>query len=116
MAGRFTTDQIVAALEAQRGYVYLAADMLGCSAMTIYKRAKKSKAIQDAIDKPRGRGLDAAECKLDDAIERGEPWAISFKLATIGKHRGYVKRDEITGKDGESLELRIVERIRRSDD
>ena len=116
MARPYKTEDIVGALNRSNGYVYLAADLLGCTADTIYRRAKRSKVVRDAMDRPRGRGLDRAESKLDDAIDRGEPWAISFKLATIGKHRGYVKRDEITGKDGESLELRIIERIRRADD
>ena len=35
----------------------------------------------------------------------GEPWAIQMTLKTIGKSRGYVERQEVTGADSSPIEL-----------
>jgi hypothetical protein len=44
--------------------------------------------------------IDKAEDKLEEAVDAGEGWAIKFTLATVGKRRGYVERQEHTGADG----------------
>ena len=44
-----------------------------------------------------------AELKLDAAVQAGEPWAIAFLLKTVGRKRGYVQRQEITGADGQPV-------------
>ena len=36
----------------------------------------------------------------------GEPWAVAMVLKTIGKHRGYVERQEVTGADGGSITVK----------
>ena len=77
--------------------VYLAARMLGCTPQTIYNRAKRTQSIQDAIDNSRGELVDLAEQKFRAAIMNGEPWAVAMALKTIGKGRGYVERQEVTG-------------------
>ncbi|HJZ54253.1 MAG TPA: hypothetical protein VKE74_04815 [Gemmataceae bacterium] len=51
--------------------------------------------------------LDNAESSLDRAILRGEGWAITLILKTLGKNRGYVERTEIVG----GARLEIVEEI-----
>lgn len=102
------TEDIITALEKTHGMVFLAAKELGCSAMTIYRRAEAVKAVRDTIDAQRGKMLDAAELKLETAIMNGEPWAITLALKTIGKHRGYVDRQEVTGADGGSLVIEFV--------
>jgi hypothetical protein len=38
--------------------------------------------------------MDKAEVRSINAIERDEPWAISFCLKTLGKHRGYYESRE----------------------
>ncbi len=37
------------------------------------------------------------------AVNKGQPWAVSLVLKTLGKERGYVERGEITGKGGEPI-------------
>lgn len=103
----YGTEDIIKALDKTHGMVYLAAEELGCSAVTIYRRAAKNKKVQEAIDKHRGRFLDKAELKLEQAMMNGEPWAIQFSLRTLGKHRGYVERQEITGADGSAQKIEV---------
>jgi hypothetical protein len=107
----YTEEAIVRALVAKKGMVYHAAEAVGCCADTIYERAKTSKPIRDAIKHERGKVVDSTELKLfDAAVGKGEGWAVQFLLRTIGKDRGYVERQEVTGKDGEPL-VKLVKGI-----
>lgn len=107
---QYSTQKIIAALEKTRGGVYLAADEIGCSYKTIERRAEKVQAVREVIDKYRQRRSDVAEMKLETAILNGEPWAIKYQLSTIGKSRGYVERQEVTGKDGGAINVIIKPR------
>lgn len=92
---RYTDKQIFAAIERNKGLVFLAAQQLGCYPSTIHHRAVKNNKIRECIEIERGRILDFAEAKLLEAVGRGEAWAICFLLKTQGKGRGYVERQEI---------------------
>ncbi len=96
----YSTPSIIEALKKTHGMIYLAAEDLGCAAITIYRRAEKVAAVRETIDSYRGKLVDKAELKLEQAVLNGEPWAIQITLRTIGKHRGYVERQEVTGADG----------------
>ena len=39
---------------------------------------------------------------------RDRSWAVQFRLRTKAKHRGYVERTEVTGKDGGDLPIVIL--------
>ena len=97
---RVTNTRILEAVKKNGNAVYLAARELGCAPNTIYNRMKKSPNIRQAVEDARGEVVDYAEQKLRLAILNGEPWAIAMALKTIGKHRGYVERQEVTGADG----------------
>jgi len=106
---RYKVKDMVAALHASKGMVYVAARQLGCAANTIYNYAKRHQSVQDAIDFERGMMLDVAEIALWKAIQNGEGWAISLALRTIGRSRGYIEKIVIEG--GVPVEL-INETIR----
>ena len=97
---RATEKRMLDAIKKNGGAVYLAARELGCAPNTIYNRMEKSPALKQAVEDARGEVVDYAEQKLRLAILNGEPWAIAMALKTIGKHRGYVERQEVTGADG----------------
>lgn len=96
----YSNEQIIAALKATNGLVLLAAERLGADPDTIYTRAKSSQAIAKVIRYQRAQLVDLSELKLRSAILNGQPWAVSLVLKTLGKDRGYVERQELTGKDG----------------
>lgn len=89
---RYTDKQIMDALRATKGMVYVAAQHLGCDPRTIKGRVAKSQRIRDVLDSERGKMGDTAELKLAQAIQKGEPWAIQFYLKTQAKDRGYTER------------------------
>lgn len=102
---KYTTEEIAEALEKYNGYVYLAADYLGCTPKTIYRRLETVGSLVEKLESIRGKELDVTEMALHRAIMEGESWAVQFKLKTQGKHRGYVERQEITGADGGAIEF-----------
>jgi len=97
---KYTSEAIIEALKSVNGMVYLAARKLGCEPKTIYNRAKQVQEVQRAIEDSRGELVDIAEQKLRGAVLDREPWAVALVLKTLGKSRGYVERQEVTGPDG----------------
>jgi len=89
-----TVDEICEALKKTNGMIMLAAKTLNMTRDAIYKRARKSKKIQETIKMAREELIDLAESKLRLAILDGQPWAIALALKTVGKYRGYVERIE----------------------
>ena len=54
------------------------------------------------------RSLDMAETKLLGAVRDGKTTELLFYLRTKGKRRGYVERQELTGGDGNQLDVKIT--------
>ena len=115
---RFKNANIVAALHQAKWMVYLAAKILGCHPDTIFKRARRVPSVQRAIDTARGEVIDTAELALWDAILRKEAWAVTFTLRTIGRHRGYVERQEreISGPGGGPVVIYLPDNQREAND
>lgn len=83
--------EVIDALKQSHGLKTGAAEILGVSFPTIERYIAESKEAQEVIEHWRIRRVDRAEYKLDDAIERGEPWALALMLkdSKRGKERGY---------------------------
>jgi hypothetical protein len=105
---RYTVDQVIQALKDTKGMVYLTAQVLKCTANTVFSYCERYPAVEQAKHDARGEMLDICELKLFQAVQKGEPWAIAFCLKTLGKDRGYVEKHEVAGKDGGALVLHVV--------
>jgi len=105
---RYTPEEVMDALKATKGMVFLAARHLGCDHDTVLNYCKRYPKVEAMKKAMRGELVDLAEIKLYQSIQNGEPWGIAFALKTIGKDRGYVERHEQTGKDGDAITLRVV--------
>ena len=99
-AMRVNDAQIEKALQATGGFMSLAAQRLGCSYKTVWRRVQGSAKLQAALTEICDKKQDVAEAALMKAIGSGEAWAVCFYLKCKGKARGYVERQELTGKDG----------------
>lgn len=104
---RVTDKRMLDAIKKNGGAVYLAARELGCAPNTIYNRMEKVPAMKQAVEDARGEVVDYAEQKLRLAVLNGEPWAIGMTLKTIGKSRGYVERQEVTGAEGKPQRVEV---------
>lgn len=104
---RYTTDEVCDALMKAKGLVSVAARQLGCDAKTVRRYIERHPTVAQAKVEARESILDMAEGRLFQAIDKGEPWAISSILRTLGKERGYVERSELTGKDGDGIRIHV---------
>jgi hypothetical protein len=117
---RYTAQQVIAALQATHGMVYLAAQQLRCDPDTVMNYCKRHPSVEQAKQDARGAILDECELRLLKAIRKDQPWAIAFALRTIGKQRGYVERQELahegqveltTSPEWLALRTRLVETL-----
>ena len=88
---KFTPEEVVDALRKTHGLKTGACELLACNFDTLQRYIAESPEAQEVVSFWRKRRVDRAEYKLDEAIERGEPWAISMVLKghKDGRLRGY---------------------------
>lgn len=95
-----------------KGKITPVAQDLGVTTVTIYAYAKKYATVQTAIDEAREMFdemlLDTAERGLMNSVNKEHAWAVKYTLSTKGKSRGYVERQEVTGADGEKLDINVT--------
>jgi hypothetical protein len=95
-----TDAQIITALQASAGIMTAAARALGMERSSLWRRVSKSAKLTAGLQEARESVLDLAESSLLKGLQRGDPWATCFYLKCLGKHRGYVERQEVTGPNG----------------
>ena len=95
-----TAEEVIQAIEESRGFASKAAEILGVSRTTFYKYIKNYKTAKQALEDTREKRHDYVENKLMKLIDSGNVAATLFYLKTQCKARGYVERQEISGKDG----------------
>lgn len=119
--------QFLTCLEAARGNVSLACKKMNTmSRQTYYAWMKDDPEFKQQVEDIQDGLIDFAEEKLFDLIDgayeevihpltgevvnlrsKPNPTSVIFYLKTKGKNRGYIERQELTGKDGANL-VRIV--------
>lgn len=107
-------------------------EALGVARKTLYEWLDKDSDLKEAVEAQEEANIDFTESKLFSRIEGYEhpdvhisnyqgvvtetsltkhyppdPTSIIFFLKTRAKHRGYIERQEVTGKDGEPLGVQI---------
>ena len=109
MAEKYTTAQMIEALREKHGNLSAAARFLGCSRETVRRYISTYSTVQSVADEERETLIDFAENQLFQQVKDGNITAIIFTLKTIGKHRGYVERQEVTGAEGKPLTIKWVD-------
>lgn len=89
---KVTAQQVEDALKAGRGHVTAAADILGVRYETVKRCIRRNPELEKTIDYFKTRRLERAAFKLEEAVERGEAWAIMFTL----KNQGWNDREPVT--------------------
>ena len=95
-----TDEQIIEALRNGMGIVTQAARTLKMQRTYIHKRIRDSALLTEALEDIRNENIDLAESKLFEMIQKGDKIAIIFFLECMGKKRGWVERQEVTGREG----------------
>jgi len=98
-----TTEAVSRALVAAGGKISYAAIILGITPSTLRQKVRDSEELTSLKEEIQELRLDIAEDKLDGRVLADKWPAIQFALETQGKHRGYTKRTELTGPEGNRL-------------
>lgn len=103
-----TVKQLEHAIAQKDGNVTEIAADLGVARSTVYRKIQQHDSLKTALDDARESLVDLAEGKLRAEVRKGNITAIIFTLKTLGKHRGYVERQELGGVDNKPLTFRVV--------
>jgi len=103
MAEKYTANQIIDALKEKHGNMSASARYLGCSRNTISRYIDTYPTVKAVYEEERETLIDFAENQLFKQVQEGNITAIIFTLKTIGKSRGYVERQEVTGANGGAI-------------
>lgn len=97
-------EQLISALHKSLGNVTIACKSVGISKSVFYKWLEKDAELKRELDDIRGEELpDFLETCIYKKCEEGDTKAIIFALKCKCKDRGWVERQELTGKDGAPL-------------
>ena len=100
-----TKKALLEALEKTLGIVTTACKIVGVQRGTFYRYYNEDKNFAKAVKDVDNIVLDFAESQLHQQIKDSNTASTIFYLKTKGKNRGYVERQEITGKDGDAIEI-----------
>ncbi len=106
-AANFTKEQILTAIKNSYGIVSNVAKKLKCDWNTARKYIDKYECTKKAFDDESEIILDIAENQLANKIKEGDTQMIKYMLATKGKVRGFVEKQEIDTKVSGDLEIKI---------
>jgi hypothetical protein len=95
---KLTEEQVREALRQSHGLKTGACEILACNFDTLQRYIARDPEAEEIVQHWRKRRVDRAEYKLDEAIERGEAWAIALILkdSKYGKERGYGSSVDLT--------------------
>jgi hypothetical protein len=102
------------AIESKAGIVSAVAEALGVDVRTVQRWKQGSQKVFRMFEDVLVARLDLAESTIIKAIRRDNITAAIFYLKCHGKHRGWVERHEITGKDGGPIGPSVEEQVLRS--
>lgn len=100
---KVTPAQVSKALQDAHGLQAAAARNLRVSRTTISNYIKDNPSVKAAYDDVNETTIDFVEGELLKNIRNGNIIAQIFYLKTKAKHRGYIERTELTGKEGAPL-------------
>jgi hypothetical protein len=103
-----TKKALLEALEKSLGIVTTACKIVNINRTTFYKYLKEDNTFAQQVRQLDNVVLDFVESQLHRQIKDNNTVATIFYLKTKGKNRGYIERQEITGKDGDALIKPII--------
>lgn len=107
----------IESFETAYGNVSMACKLTDISRQTYYNWVDTDPGFVETLSqvKPKQKLIDLAEHGLQRKLVDGDITAIIFTLKTLGKDRGYIERNELTGKDGTALTPFTWDRLYKGD-
>ena len=103
-----TAAEAVKAIIKAKGFISAASKHLNITRRQMHNIINKFPTVKEALLDEREKMKDFAEAKLLSNIKEGKEVSLIFYLKTQAKDRGYVERQEVTGKDGNALEIKSI--------
>lgn len=100
-------EQVISKIHDLHGNVSSVARFFKLSRQTMHKYINDHPTVQAALEESREKMIDNVESALYSQALAGNTTAMIFFLKTQGKKRGYVERQEITGKDGNEVTINV---------
>ncbi len=100
--------QLIAEIDAKKGNISAIARTYGVSRGTVYNWMRGKATVEAALTDARETMIDNAESMLYKKVLQGSTPELIFFLKTQGRKRGYVERQEVTGKDGGPIESKNI--------
>lgn len=106
---RLSKKKVIESINHYNGNISAVARSFGVSRRAVYNFVKdKYPELWQLVQEKREEWLDDAESELmRQAMEDSNTTALIFFLKTQGKGRGYTERQEISGPDGEDLNIHV---------
>lgn len=111
MAGKpkLTEQQVLDAVAKTKGMLTITARELGVTYDTVRAYMERYPSVKEAVKVAKETMLDTAELKLyNKAVVEDDTTALIFLLKTQGKSRGYTERTELTGAEGGTLTIKVI--------
>ena len=105
----YTAKKFLNAIPDSGGFITTIAKRVGCARQTVYSAIVKYPTVKQAIADEKDQITDMVENQLLKQIREGNTTAAIFYLKTQAKDRGYVERQEVTGKDGEPMRVKFID-------
>jgi len=102
--------KFITAIEGTGGIMLSIAKNLGVTRQTVYKFIEKYPDMQELRLQEEEKILDIAENSLFTEAKNREQWATKYLLATKGKKRGYVEKQEIDHGGQGIVNINLVEK------
>ena len=102
---KYTEDKVLAAIKGSGSIISTIAKRLQCNWHTAKSLTQTWDSTKQAMDDESEAVLDMAEGTLMKSMQGGDVQSSKWWLSTIGKRRGFTERTEITGEDGNAIEL-----------
>jgi hypothetical protein len=101
---------MIEALTKSLGIVTLACKEVDIARQTHYRWMQEDEKYKQDVEDVADIALDFAESKLHKQIDKEDTTATIFYLKTKGKKRGYIERQEITGAEGQSINITFTKK------
>jgi transposase len=98
--------KILESIPGSGGIISTIASRLGCGWVTAKRHIERHEETKELYEAEKERILDVCEGVLLKEIHSGNIEAVKWYLSRIGKSRGYNERHEVTGAEGEPIEVK----------
>lgn len=105
--GKYKNSDFEEAIKGSGGIMSAVAKRVGCDWATARKFVNNSPKLKRMFEAEREIVLDMAESTLFNSIRAGDTSDAKWLLSRLGKERGYAERKELTGADGEPVEVLV---------